>query len=136
MEGNIIMHWDPNRWPNFTPAELACKDGTPFPLHDDGIFFLDCLQGLRTRLGVALILNSAYRSPTHNAAVGGATDSPHVTGEAGDIKCHGQLAYDIIRLAPSFKFTGIGVQQKGPYEGRYIHLDTRTGAMRPRVWSY
>jgi zinc D-Ala-D-Ala carboxypeptidase len=46
---------------------------------------LDKLQALRDRLGKPLIVRSAYRSPEHNRAVGGATRSKHMEGAAFDI---------------------------------------------------
>ncbi len=57
------------RWRNFSPAEIACR-GT------------DKLLALRDRLGKPLIVRSAYRSPEHNRAVGGATRSKHLDGAA------------------------------------------------------
>ena len=46
---------------------------------------LDKLQALRDRLGKPLIVRSAYRTPEHNRAVGGATHSKHMDGAAFDI---------------------------------------------------
>jgi zinc D-Ala-D-Ala carboxypeptidase len=43
---------------------------------------IDKLQALRDRLGKPLIVRSAYRSPEHNRAVGGATRSKHLDGAA------------------------------------------------------
>jgi zinc D-Ala-D-Ala carboxypeptidase len=40
---------------------------------------------LRVRVGKPLILRSAYRSPEHNRAVGGAKASKHMEGIAFDI---------------------------------------------------
>lgn len=45
---------------------------------------LDKLQALRDRLGKPLIVRSAYRSPEHNRAVGGATRSKYMEGAAFD----------------------------------------------------
>ena len=42
-------------------------------------------QQIRSGLGRALFLNSAYRSPEHNHDVGGATFSRHIYGDAVDI---------------------------------------------------
>lgn len=42
------------------------------------------LEAARTVLGVPLVVTSGYRDPTHNAAVGGASDSDHMTGLAAD----------------------------------------------------
>jgi hypothetical protein len=36
-------------------------------------------------------------------------------------------------IAMEAGFTGIGVQQKGT--GRFLHLDTLEGDLRPTVWS-
>ena len=63
------------RWPNFSPAEIACR-GTGKLLVNEAA--LDALQALRTRLGKPLIIRSAYRSPEHNRAVGGAKASKHM----------------------------------------------------------
>ena len=58
------------RWPNFSPAEIACRGTGKLLLNEPA---LDRLQALRDRLGKPLIVRSAYRSPEHNRTVGGAT---------------------------------------------------------------
>ena len=45
----------------------------------------DHVQQIRSGLGRPLTLNSAFRSPEHNRAVGGATYSRHIYGDAVDI---------------------------------------------------
>ena len=57
---------------------------------------LDKLQALRDRLGKPLIVRSAYRSPEHNRAVGGATRSKHLDGAAFDIAManHDPVAFE------------------------------------------
>ena len=75
---------------------------------------MDCLQRLRSAVGLPLPVSSAYRSPDHPVEA-----SKEVAMDAG--------------------FTGIGVKQSG--EGRFIHLDTITHlddfpAERPTIWSY
>lgn len=47
----------------------------------------DVLQPLRDSLGVSLHINSGYRSPELNAAVGGVQTSQHTRGEAADVSC-------------------------------------------------
>lgn len=61
---------------------------------------LTVLQPLRDAWGEPLHINSGYRCPKLNAAVGGAPTSQHVKGEAADIKADhpiklAQLAYDM-----------------------------------------
>jgi hypothetical protein len=58
------------RWPNFSPAEIARRGTGKLLINEPA---LDTLQALRDRLGKPLIVRSAYRSPEHNRAVGGAT---------------------------------------------------------------
>ncbi len=70
------------RWPNFSPAEIACR-GTGRLLVNEPA--LDRLQALRDRLGKPLIVRSAYRSPAHNRAIGGAPRSKHMQGAVFDI---------------------------------------------------
>lgn len=58
------------------------------------------LQPLRDAWGAPLHINSGYRCPKLNAAVGGAATSQHTKGEAADIKAEhpvklAQLAYDL-----------------------------------------
>ena len=64
------------------PAEIACR-GTGKLLVNEAA--LDRLQTLRDRLGKPMIVRSAYRSPEHNRAVGGAKASKHIEGIAFDI---------------------------------------------------
>jgi len=61
---------------------------------------LTVLQPLRDAWGQGLHVNSGYRCPALNAAVGGTVTSQHVKGEAADIKAPhpiklAQLAYDL-----------------------------------------
>ena len=52
------------RWPNFSPAEIACR-GTGKLLVNESA--LDALQALRDHLGKPLIVRSTYRSTEHTA---------------------------------------------------------------------
>lgn len=45
------------------------------------------LQVIRNELHLPIIVNSAYRSPEVNAAVGGVSSSYHCKGLAADIRC-------------------------------------------------
>ena len=62
------------RWPNFSPAEIACRGTGKLLINEVA---LDKLQALRDRLGKPLIVRSAHSSPEQNRAVGGATRSPN-----------------------------------------------------------
>ena len=45
------------------------------------------LDPARERLGKAVTVNSGFRCPVHNKAVGGVYNSQHVSGLAADVHC-------------------------------------------------
>jgi zinc D-Ala-D-Ala carboxypeptidase len=104
------------RWPNFSPAEIACRGTGQLKLHAQA---LDRLQALRDRLGKPLIVRSAYRSAEHNRAVGGAPASKHLDGTAFDIAMsnHDPVAFEA--AAREVGFLGFGFY---PRSG-FIHID-------------
>ncbi len=110
-------------WPlaHFTPEELAtagssAKQDTLLKVHWPSATALDTLRG---RLRHPLVVNSAYRSPAHNAAVGGAARSMHLQGRAFDI------ARSSIRDEAEFLIEAwrLGFRGFGFYDG-FIHIDT------------
>jgi hypothetical protein len=104
------------RWKSFSPAEIACRGTGQLKLHPEA---LDKLQALRDRLGKPLIVRSAYRSPEHNRAVGGAKASKHMEGGAFDIAManHDPVAFET--AAREVGFLGIGYY---PRSG-FMHID-------------
>jgi len=104
------------RWRNFSPAEIACRGTGKLRINATA---LDKLQALRDLLGKPLILRSAYRSPEHNRAVGGATRSKHMEGAAFDIAManHDPVAFEA--AARAVGFLGLGFY---PRSG-FIHVD-------------
>ena len=121
---------------NFTFDELKCKHCGKMHIPQSSI---DRLQRVRDRVGHFLKISSAYRCPQHNNAVSktGLT-GPH-TKAAFDVLAHGPEAYHVLQAAIAEGFTGIGINQKGPLEQRFIHLDDiddSDGSPRPGLWSY
>ena len=104
------------RWPNFSPAEIACRGTGQLKLVPE---VMDRLQALRDRLGKPLIIRSAYRSPEHNRAVGGAPASRHMQGTAFDIAManHDPAAFEA--AARAVGFLGFGFY---PRSG-FMHID-------------
>lgn len=118
---NDLLRWD-ERWPNFKPAELACKCCGTVKVHYRS---LDSLQYLRSQLWKSpLKIQSAYRCPLHNERVGGAKNSYHTKGMAFDIWCQpwaGKHLVSFLWLAgqvPNMKFRGIGLYSN------FVHIDT------------
>lgn len=104
------------RWPNFSPAEIACRGTGQLKLHPAA---LDKLQALRDRLGKPLILRSAYRSPEHNRRVGGAPRSKHMDGTAFDIAMSNHNPAEFEAAAREVGFLGFGTY---PRSG-FMHID-------------
>ena len=119
---------------NFTRKELECGCGCGGVIEDE--VFLNNLQRLRGIYGRPMILTSAYRCPEYNATVSSTgLNGPH-TQAAVDVKVFGEEAYRFLWMAISQGFHGIGVQQKGRWSSRFIHIDMLRAENRPRVWSY
>lgn len=113
---------------NFTRQEFDCKDGTIVP----DKYLENCrkvaknLQVLRDTLKVPItITGSGYRTPSHNAKVGGAKNSQHLYCNAADINAKGytpkKLASEIEKLIASGKMEQGGI---GIYKG-FVHYDRR-----------
>lgn len=125
-----------NQWPHFQRNELQCRCGQ----WDMNQEFMDRLENLRREFNRPMPVSSGYRCPMHNARVSKTGFAgPHTTGQAVDIAISGEDAYQLIALAMKSGFTGIGIKQHGPFEGRYVHLDTlpeETNRPRPRILTY
>ena len=105
---------------NFRVREFACKDGSDKILVDTDLVVL--LQKIRDHFGAAVTINSAYRTPAHNKAVGGATGSQHVKGTAADIVVAGAAPLEVAQYAEYLlpESGGIGVYQS------FTHVDVRS----------
>jgi len=100
---------------------------------------MDRLQRLRSWINEPLIISSGYRCPDYNAQISSTgRDGPHTRGRAADIATTGNRARNVVGMAISCGFTGIGVKQHGPHDGRFIHLDDLGADYEPRpwLWSY
>lgn len=109
---------------NFRVKEFACTDGSdPIFIDTD---LVDVLQKIRSHFGKAIIINSAYRTPTKNKAVGGKIYSQHLYGRAADIRSNNippkKLAAYAEKLMPNKG--GIGIYKN------FVHIDTRSTKAR------
>ena len=72
---------------NFQIKEFASHDGADEIRIDEEL--VEKLQIIRSYFGVPVSINSGYRTPSHNAFVGGVKNSNHVLGKAADIVVKG-----------------------------------------------
>ena len=110
--------------PHFRVREFRCLDGSDKVLVDDDLVLL--MEDIRAAAGGAVTINSGYRSPAHNAAVGGVAHSQHRYGRAADIVVAGTSPLRVGQITEYYlgERGGIGV-----YKG-FTHVDTR--AVRAR----
>ena len=124
------MNWDD--YPNFSKSEFDCKHTGRNEMRPE---FLEQLQQLRNRYGRPIHISSGYRDPSHPVEAKKASPGTHSLGLACDIRCNGEEAYKILKLAFELGFCGIGVKQHG--DARFIHLDMAAHPFaRPNLWSY
>ena len=124
-----MIDW--STYQNFSANEFNCSHCGKNEMQPD---FLQKLQALRSVYGKPMRITSGYRCPEHPIEAKKAKPGAHASGCACDIGIEGADAHRLLKLAFAAGFTGIGVQQKG--SGRFIHLDTLEGGLRPTVWSY
>jgi hypothetical protein len=81
---------------NFSWTEAACRHCGKIP--DEGTIreTANLLEQVRTLLDDRVIhVTSWCRCPDHNAALGGAPDSPHLEGRAVDINARGLAPHEV-----------------------------------------
>tara|TARA_R110000824_G_scaffold162073_4_gene337638 strand:- start:886 stop:1284 length:399 start_codon:yes stop_codon:yes gene_type:complete len=108
-------------WKYFQPKEMACRGTGKLTIEPRLLGYLDLLRG---RFGSPLTVLSAFRSPYHNAFVGGAPFSSHLRAVAVDLSIVGQDKKRMEQLAKEIGFTGFG------YYRTFLHIDLG----RPRFW--
>lgn len=91
------------------------------------------VDALTDRLGKKALWISTYRSEVHNAAVGGASDSRHKTGEAADLLFKGvplDRQYAEAKNIP--QFGGVGLY----HPELTIHVDVRPRKADGRLYEW
>lgn len=83
-----IKYFKLSEFINSATAKRRQIDNTPsFEVVDNLNRLADYLDGIREKLGKPILINSGYRSPMLNKAVGGVANSQHLKGLAADVVC-------------------------------------------------
>lgn len=115
---SLATHGELRLSANFLVREFRCKDGS------DPIFIepelIKILQDVRDHFRKPVNINSAYRTPQHNTAVGGVGNSRHMYGMAADIWVRGETPEAVYSyLCATYPGSlGIGIYSWG------CHVDT------------
>ena len=115
---------------HFNAREFRCKCGKShdFLISDE---LVSKLEQLYAALDCGkIIVNSGYRCPEHDKAVGGTSTGQHTKGTAADVVCYDKSgniisAKTVCCKAQDLDFSGIA-NITGAYTS--VHLDVRTGA--------
>ncbi|MEK9723945.1 MAG: D-Ala-D-Ala carboxypeptidase family metallohydrolase [Rhodospirillaceae bacterium] len=116
--------------PNFSKRELECKCGCETPAviyHNLAALALE-LEKLRAAVGHPISVVSGFRCAKHNLAVGGKSQSQHLSGKAADLVCKAMSPAEVKKKAeahPPFRNGGIGLYPT------FTHVDLGPG---PRRW--
>ena len=120
--------WDEIEY--FTRDEFRCKCGgkycNGYPAEPDERM-VRIADAIRKRIGKPITVNSGLRCKTHNANVGGVSNSQHLYGTAADLGCPiGCTPSQMASIAEEImgETGGIGIYSWG------IHIDTRSTKSR------
>lgn len=94
------------------------------------------LQPLRDVYGVGIKVNSGYRSPDVNAAVGGSRTSDHCKGQAADIEIPGVANADLAQyIADNFNFTQLILEfyTQGVPDSGWVHISYDSNNLKKQV---
>jgi hypothetical protein len=105
---------------NFKVREFACKDGSQAVFIDS--YLVSILDILRNTIGKPVYINSGYRTPTRNKAVGGSKYSYHIRGMAADIRVENMTAKEIAKELDKIIPNECGII----VYNTWVHIDTRT----------
>lgn len=95
------------------------------------VAFLNKLSKARELAAIGFKITSGYRSPAHNAKVGGVPSSSHTIGRAVDIYAPTSTQkYIIINALLQVGFNRIGIAKN------FIHVDDDPSKSEDVIWTY
>lgn len=120
---------------NFWKSEFDSKDGAEMP---ESVLYniqklANQLQVVRNYINKPIKINSGYRSPSHNKAIGGVKNSQHVLGKAADIVVKGINTEQLALIIESLINDGDILQGGIGIYNTFVHYDIRKNKAR---WDY
>ena len=115
-------------WKYFNRDEFKCHHCDRNKIDEE---FIDLLDDARENAGIPFVINSGYRCPIHNMAVGGSPTSSHLKGCAVDILAtDDEQRMKIVASLVGYGFSRIGIAKN------FIHVDDDKNKNPVRMWVY
>lgn len=111
---------------HFRAQEFACKDGCNYVLISKTLVLT--LEKLRQKIGEEIYINSGFRTPTHNKAIGGALLSYHQYGMAADIRAKTKTPKELYQILDEMLKGWGGLE----LHDTFVHVDTREKEWRAK----
>lgn len=131
-----------NLSPHFTLAELT-RTSQPFPNQPGPVetqalktLCEEVLEPIRAHFGKPVRINSGYRSPRVNAAVGSKPTSQHAKGEAADLEIDGVSNAVVAKwIRDNLVFDQVILENHRPGDPNsgWVHVSYRKGRARKSV---
>lgn len=126
----------PSTHVNWEELECHSKPPIPYPLvwrQTRLPELMKAFERIRELCGFPIEINSAYRTPEYNVAIGGARTSQHCEGRALDLKPIPFTKKNLLHLeAAAYKARTEGLLRGVGYYKTFVHIDTRPG--RNATW--
>ena len=117
---------------NSKEFECNCKQCEINYIDED---FIEKIEIVREEYGKPIKVNSGYRCPAHNKAIGGAANSSHTSGMAGDV-CPIVVTLDSLDELYDICYDVFDNIGDGRNKG-FVHVDSRPKkASGKRTWLY
>jgi len=120
---------------NFSKSEFDSKDGAEMPedVYFNIVKLANQLQYVRNYLNKPIKINSGYRSPEHNKAIGGVENSQHLFGKAADVVISELPPKIVYQLLDDLMSKGEILQGGLGLYNTFVHYDI---SKTKRRWDY
>lgn len=122
----ICSRMDEQLSKHFRTKEFASKDGCKFVLVSKVL--VQALERLRQVIGEEIYINSGFRTPSHNKAVGGALLSYHQYGMAADIRAKTKSPKELYEILDEMLGGWGGLE----LHETFVHVDVRMKQWRKK----
>ena len=115
--------------PHFRLEEFICKCGCGQATVSPEL--IQVLEAVRDYAGYAIKIESGFRCPSHNRAVGGTPQSAHLSGEAADIRIRSDHErFKFIEAATMAGVSRLGIGRT------FLHVDVSKRLSQEVCWGY